>query len=285
MPNSTTPHNTPFPLWSVNQESPHPERYIPLPTPQSLKDGELFGIPLTSALTGQTVSDNTLEINIQKAISWLEHELRIFITPVEFQESHDYDRIQWTQQFAYFKVNHTPVLDVSALGLRFGNTGTNNIPGNPLNTNQYVNIPNEFIYVTPMDGSIRLVPTSNTQVGNFILSIISGSTFAATVAGRLTYFPGAVQIKYRAGFEQDQVPALIVDLIEKKAAVILLSSLSPVLFPYNSVSTSIDGVSQGVSNGGVNFLSKRIQDLQEQIQIQLEAAKTYYNKRIIFDYV
>jgi hypothetical protein len=275
MSNTNSYHNNPFPLFGSEEETPHPERYLSLPTATSVKNGELFGIPLISALTGQTLPDSTIENFIIKAISWLEHELGLFITPVSHNEKHDWDSVFWTQQFAHFKVFSTPLLDVQALTIKFGNVAEA-VP--------FLNIPMEFIETTPFDGSVRVVPAAGMNMGSFLMSIFSGGFYSAVLLGWGTYFPGAVNIQYRSGFEQDKVPAIFVDLIEKKAASLLLSTLSPILFPHQSVSIGIDGVSQSVGNSGVNFLSKRIQDLQDQIQSQLASAKSYYHKDFVISY-
>jgi hypothetical protein len=92
-----------------------------------------------------------------------------------------------------------------------------------------------------------------------------------------------VFVRYRAGFERHKVPALLVALIENLAAYKFLSTLGPVLFPYNSTSVGIDGTSQSVSTPGPLFLQNRLNDLQKMIQTEMEAAKGYYQRRFLVD--
>jgi len=271
---SNSPLNPPFPFMEKEQEQPSVTRYLPLPTAQTLKDTSLFGIPLKSALTGQTISDSTLTDYITKAISRLEHELNIFITPVQFEERHDYDREIWTQQYAWIKLNNAPVLDCQSVQLNFGN-GT---PMPPL-----VEFPLEFVYVNGQEGAIRLVPVLGTATSGFVLSSFAGSQWMALVAMGVFNFPGAVLVKYRAGFEPNKVPAMISGLIEKMAALMALSALGHLIFPYSSVGIGIDVTSQSVGTPGIQFLTGRIADLKEQVQLELDAARNYYQKKFLID--
>jgi hypothetical protein len=272
---SNTPLNPPFPFMQDEAQST-PERYLPMPTAASLKQTSLFGIPLKSALTGETVADSTLEGYITKAISEIEHTLNIFITPVSFHERHDYDKELWTQQNAWLKLNNSPILDVQKVNLSFGNSS----PLPPM-----VEFPLEFVYVNSQEGAIRLVPVLGTPIAGFTMSAFAGAQLQALMAIGAFQFPGAVEIKYRAGFEPNKIPAVFVSLMEKMAGLQVLSMLGPLLFPYSSVGIGIDGVSQSVGTPGPAFLANRINDLKEQIASEMESVKGYYLKRFIIDYI
>lgn len=270
-----SPLNPVFPFMQDSSEST-PQRYLPMPTAASLKQTSLFGIPLRSALTGDTIADSTLESYIKKSISEIEHTLNIFITPVRFTERHDFDKELWTQQYAWLKLNNAPILNVQQVNLSFGN-------GTPLPP--MVEFPLEFVYVNSQEGAIRLVPVLGTPSSGFVLSSFAGSQWAALMALGIYNFPGAVEVKYRAGFEENKLPAMIVSLIEKMAGLQVLSMLGPLIFPYNSVGLGIDGVSQSTSTPGPQFLTTRINELKEQIQLEMDAAKGYYLKRVYVDYI
>jgi hypothetical protein len=271
-----TPTQAPFPSMATKQES-GVQRYLPLPTAASLKKGALFGLPLKSFLTQETVSDETLESYIAQAISEIEHTLNLFINPVTFEERHDYSREMQFWSFGVTKLYNSPILNVERYQLTFNN-GIG-IPGSlPL-----VDIPLEFIHVQPQDGTIQLVPAQGVTISGFIVSIYSGLGYHAFNSQAISYWPGAVYVKYRAGFEKCKVPALLVALIENLAAYKFLSVLGPVLFPYNSTSIGIDGTSQSVSTPGPLFLQNRLKDLQGMIQTEMEAAKGYYQKRFLVD--
>ena len=61
-----TPTHSPFPAFEIEQD-PSANRYASLPTPASLKQTVLFGIPLRSFLTGEEVSDTALQHYINEA--------------------------------------------------------------------------------------------------------------------------------------------------------------------------------------------------------------------------
>jgi hypothetical protein len=228
-------------------------------------------------MTGQVVEDSTIEMYIQQAISQIEHTLDIYINPVTFVERHDYSREMMFYSFGVTKLHHAPIINVESYELTFNN-GIG-IPGSvPL-----VKIPNEFIHVQPSDGTIQIVPAQGVSISGFIVSIYSGLGYHAFNSQAISAWPGAVLVKYRAGFERHKVPAMIAGLIQNIAAFKFLSTLGPVLFPYNSTSVGIDGTSQSVSTPGPLFLQNRLKDLQSMIATDMEAAKGYYQKRFLVD--
>lgn len=275
---SKTPTVAPFPSWGVEQDTSM-NRYAPFPTAQTMRSKSLFGLPLRSFLTGEEVSDETLEQYIKEATSQIEHELDLYITPVTFEERHDYSREMQFWSFGYTRLNHAPILSVEKYQLTFNN-GVG-IPGSlPL-----VEIPLEFVHVQPQEGTIQLVPAQGVTISGFIVSIYSGLGYHAFNSQAISNWPGAVYVKYTAGFEKDKIPALLAGLIENLAAFKFLSALGPILFPHNSVSIGIDGTSQSVGTLGPNFLAKRLDDLNKIVTEQREAARGYYQKRFLIDYL
>lgn len=275
---SKTPTVAPFPSWGVEQDTSM-NRYAPFPTAQTMRSKSLFGLPLRSFLTGEEVSDETLEQYIKEATSQIEHELDLYITPVTFEERHDYSREMQFWSFGYTRLNHAPILSVEKYQLTFNN-GIG-IPGSlPL-----VEIPLEFVHVQPQEGTIQLVPAQGVTISGFIVSIYSGLGYHAFNSQAISNWPGAVYVKYTAGFEKDKIPALLAGLIENLAAFKFLSALGPILFPHNSVSIGIDGTSQSVGTLGPNFLAKRLDDLNKIVTEQREAARGYYQKRFLIDYL
>lgn len=275
---SKTPTVAPFPSRNITQD-PSTDRYMPLPTAADMRRRSLFGLPLRSYFTNEEVSDETLEDYIKQAISEIEHTLDLYITPVQFAERQDYSREMQFWSFGYTKLEHSPILNVNKYQLTFNN-GIG-IPGSlPL-----VDIPLEFVHVQPQEGTIQLVPAQGVTISGFIVSIYSGLGYHAFNSQAISNWPGALYVEYTAGFEKDKVPALLVGLIENLAAFKFLSSLGPILFPYNSTSIGIDGTSQSVGTLGPAFLQSRLGELEKVIQSQMEAAKGYYQKRFLIDYL
>ena len=271
---SKTNQVQPFPSWSIDQNGA--DRYMSIPTAADMKRRSLFGIPLTSRLTGATVDDQTLDDYIKQSISEIEHELDLYITPTQFQERHDYDREMQFFSFGYLRLHHSPILNVNKFQLTFNN-GQAGVP--------LVDLPLEFIHVQPQDGTIQLVPATGVSISGFIASVYSGLGFHAFNTQAISSWPGAILVEYTAGFPDGQVPALLAGLIESLAAYKFLSTLGPVLFPYNSVGISIDGTSQSVGTAGPGFLLQRLSELEKVINQQKEAARSYYQKRFLIDYL
>jgi len=277
MPLSKTPRQGIYPIWAKDGEdsSGKFERYKGVPTFVDLKARALFGIPLKSQLTGETIADSTITHYIDAAISEIEHELDLYVTPVTFEEKHDYTKHEFTWSYNYLKLNHSNVISVEEVELTFSNT--DDVTG-------FVQFPLEHVHLQPQEGVVQLVPAFGTSLSGFLLSAFSGTQFHALRAIGLNNFPGGVRVKYTSGFETDKIPAVIVDLIENMAAYKLLTFIGPLIFPHNSIGVSMDGVSQSVGTAGPQFLANRIKDLETIIEKQKVAIKSYYQKSFQIDF-
>jgi len=275
MPISKTPTQSPFPLRAIEESTPSVNRYSPLPLPADVKMRYLFGIPLTSSITGETIPDEAIQFYINAAISEIEHMLDIYITPVKFYEQHDYIRENFNWNYNFLKLNHSPILNVSKVELSFTND-----PG----AQGFVQFPLEFVHVQSQEGIMQLVPAFGTSTSGFLLSAFGGAQFHAMRAMGMSTFPGGVRIEYTAGLEQDKIPAMIAQLIGMTGALQVLSSLGPILYPNNSESLGIDGVSQSSSGAGVRHFADRIDYLTKERDRQLEIVKGYYQKAFLIDY-
>jgi hypothetical protein len=277
MPLSKTPRKGIYPTWAKDGEDicGSFERYKHLPTAAEMKTRALFGIPLTSQLTGETISDEMITHYIDSAISEIEHELDLYITPVTFEERHDYRKHEFTWNYNYLKLNHPNVICVEEVELSFSNDEENL---------GFVQFPLEHVHLQPQEGVIQLVPAFGTSLSGFLLSAFSGTQFHALRAIGLNDFPGGVRVKYQAGFEKDKVPAAVIELIDNMAAFKLLTFIGPLLFPHTSVGVSMDGVSQSVGTPGPQFLANRIKDLGDIIEKQKDAIKGYYQRKYQIDF-
>lgn len=272
---TNTPPATLFPVDSIQQDA-STSRYVALPTPADMRRRSLFGIPLRSYFTQEEITDATLQDYINQSISEVEHELDLYISPVTFSEKQDYNREMQFWSFGYVKLNHSPIIQVNKFEISFNN-GQSPTP--------LISIPLEFVYVQSQEGTVQLVPAYGVSIAGFVASIYSGMGYHAFNSQAINQWPGAISVEYVAGFPIDKVPALLVGLIENLAAYKFLSTLGPVLFPYNSIGISIDGVSQSTGNAGPQFLQSRLADLEKIIQTQKEAARTQYLKRFLIDYL
>lgn len=272
---NTNPTGT-FPVWDDGTIAPTITRYTSLPTPEQMKQQSLFGIPLKSALTGQTVTDETLQSYIDQATSQLEHTLDLYIVPTHFTEKHDYLRDMFSFSFAYLKLNHPNIISVDSVQLSFNNDTV--MPA-------AITFPLEHVHVMPQEGVIQLVPAFGTSLSGFLLSAFSGVQYHAFQNALTNNWPGAFRVGYTAGFPTNKVPAAISGLIERMAAYKFLSVMGPIIFPHNSVSVGIDGVSQSTGTLGPAFLRQRMDELDKMIQQETDAVKGYYQRRVLVDFM
>lgn len=275
MPISNTPTETVFPVRAKEELQPSVDRFSSIPTATDIKNRYLFGIPLTSAFTGQTLSDETIDYYIKSAISELEHTLDIYVTPVKFREKHDYNRADFTWSYNFLKLNHRPVQNVEKIELSFSNN--DDVSG-------FVNFPLEHVHLMGQEGTVQLVPAFGTSLSGFLLSAFSGTQFHALRATGISNFPGGVRVTYTAGFEDGKVPAIISQLIGIMGTLNVLYLLGPMLFPHNSVSVSIDSVSQSTGTLGPKFFLDFIAQLEAERQRLLEAVRSYYQHNFLIDY-
>jgi hypothetical protein len=273
MPKSNTPPIRVFP-YRATEVDESVNRYSSIPTVEKMRSVYLFGIPLKSTLTGQEVSDEMIQTYIDSAISEIEHELSITITPTTYDERHTWDREMWQNAFGWVKVNQRPIIQVNELSLVFSN-----------DEQRTVRFPNEFLFPQDQDAAIQVVPAVGTTMQGFLLSAFAGSQLWAIFSSAQSSWPGAVRVIYKAGFEAGRVPALITGLIGNLAALKLLTNIAPLLFPYSSYGLGLDGASQSVSLPGPQFLVSRISDLEKQIEKQLDAARGYYLTKFLSDYI
>lgn len=262
-----------FPSKAIKQSISH-NRYVSLPTANDVKS-YLFGLPLQSALTGDALTDEIINKKIKASISWLEHELDLYITPVQFTERHDWIVQHWTSNNGFIKLSHSNVLNVDKVEFRFTNDETTD--------KNIFRIPNEMIYFEPKDGTVRLVPATSVTFTGWLYSAMGGYMISMLIAkGKIA---GAIHVTYTVGFEENKIPALIADIVEIHAALELLSMLSVILFPFGSHSVSQDGLAHSVSTGGPNFLNNRIAQLNERLNSLLDSAKQAYTKKYLLDWM
>jgi len=254
----------PFPERSTDVE-PGFERFESFLMVDRLKSDYLFGIPLKSALTQETIQDETLTRFIVRATSLVEHELKINITPVKYEDRYDYNLWDY-QKYNYIQLNHWPVLQIES------------VKGKYPNAIDFIQYPKEWISLYGEFGMFQLTPT-NGNITQFFLT--NDATYIPLLLGSRAQWPQLWQVTYVAGFENDKIPACINDLIGTAAALDALNTLAPVLFPYTGYGIGLDGVSQSIATMGPQWLAARIAELKEKYAHLLDAARSYYNKRIL----
>ena len=238
-------------------------RLEPLITVEQLKDTYLFGLPLQSVLTRQKLKDSAIQSFITKAVSRVEHEAKIQISPVKFVDRHDYNLFDY-QKWMFLQLNFWPVLQVESVKAVY-----------PF-TSSAIEFPSDWISIYNESGIIQLVP-KNGSFSQFLITR-DASLLPLILGGRMQW-PQLFEVTYVAGFELDKMPAIINELVGTYAAIEVLRLLNRVLF-LGSHSLGIDGVSQSVSLPSPGWLAGEIQSMEAKAKELLDKLKRFYQKNI-----
>jgi hypothetical protein len=240
------------------------ERLQPLVTPDELRRQFLFGLRLKSTINQDELKDEDLQAIIIRAVSRVEHEAKIQISPVKFVEFHDYNLFDY-QKWDFIQLNRWPIQTVESFRAQY-----------PF-TNQFIEFPTDWITVYNDTGIIQLVPKS----GSFSQFLITrdASLLPLILGGRMRW-PQLWEVTFLAGFELDKMPAIINELVGTYAAIDVLQMLDSIIF-LGSYGIGIDGVSQSVGLPGPGFLQNRIAALNDKAAKLMDATKRFYNKNIL----
>ena len=260
-----TPVVKPFPVRAADGgEEPGFARLEPLVTPKQLQDTYLFGLPLQSVLTRAKMTNEAIQSFITRAVSRVEHEAKIHISPVKFQEMHDYNLFDY-QKWDFVQLNNWPILQVESFRGQY-----------PF-SDQFIEFPTDWISCYNEFGYIQLVP-KNGSFSQFLITR-DASLLPLILGGRMRW-PQLWEITYVAGFQLDQIPAILNELVGTYASIEVLRILNRVLF-LGSHSIGIDGVSQSVSLPSPGWLAADIKSMEDKAKELLDRIKRFYNKQIL----
>lgn len=273
MSNSTPPYDpqktiAPFPPHGTDESDIEPgfRRFTTVPTVQDVKDNQLFGVPLVSPLTKEKLKDSTIQSMIYKAISEIEHEIKIFISPVTIKrERINYSWNDFYYAFGWLQLAHRPILEVQKLEV--------SIPS-AFDAENLVEWPTQWLKTYREHGTVQLVPLTGS--GSILITQVSTGVSFPVRLFNADNFPQFWAVTYRVGFEDGELPFAIAQLIEVMAAMKVLSMLSPVIFPYNSYSLNMDGLGQSVSTPGPQWFQARLQQLDQQKQELMDSIRSFY---------
>lgn len=234
-------------------------RTRPLPTVQDIKNDFLFGIPLASILTRQPLPDSVIESKILSAIA--DFEAYTQIPTQEIIKEHVFDfRYEDSLSFNPIPLPYKPITAIYQLGLQTSGKDLVHYPTRWCETS------------TPISGVIRVVPLFGIYPAG--LAVQAGAngnyTYIPYIVSQKNMWPNLWKLVYGCGFRDGCLPYNIYEYIGSLAALMVLSMLSPITFPVTSTSLGIDGLSQGVSGPGPQWLEGRIQDLANRAQSLLQ---------------
>ncbi len=256
-------------------------------TPERLKDEWLFGIPLTSIITKQTLSDNTIKNLITKSASRVELECNIDVYPVTRIVKQPYDRTKSQQGFNQLDLGTRQVREIFEVSIRAPNSYAvyNNVPTHDTTDTQL----GSLIYAFPLDwidtslmrkGIIHFVPLQSAISGSVPGGIVGGAAAPLMQAlTQLNNIPGYWYCRYASGWEENSIPSIVNDLIGTYAAMDVLSMLGPTN-KWNSSSIGLDSASQSLSGPGNQVFALRMQELATKADGLKDLIKSKFSVKI-----
>lgn len=238
------------------------DRTESLLTAEMLKKRYFHGITIQDE-EGNDLPDEIYTDAIQQAISWLEIELEIDISPTSRTERYDLHSVDY-QNWSYLKLRQYPVISIEKIRALF--------PGN----NELIEFPSDWIRLYPDSGEVSLVPVAGSISEYFITS--SGVLPHVMLS---KYVPQFFEVEYTTGFPNDEIPFIINKIIGLKAAIDIFDVAGDLIVGAGiaNYSISVDGLSQsvGTTSSATNAgYGARITSYNKQIKELLPRLKKYY---------
>ena len=241
----------------------------PMVSPKDLRDTYLFGIPLTSPLTKQSMNDETLKVYINRAINQAELETGLTIVETVRLSRQPFDK----KQLDYFWYMEIPFRPITAI-----------------NDWSVVSSDNQILYTVPPP----LIETENAHLGQLSIGFstspvsspflvdgqMSNNAYVLLQNLAVYNFPGYWSTQVVCGFKLDSIPSPINQLISVIAAIDILNILTSLRINTSS-GLSIDGLGQNTSTLGPNWLLARIESLTEKKNLLVEQIRSYYYNQIM----
>ena len=266
------------------------KRFKTMPTPDDVFKKAMLGLPKNLTMTNEILTPDDCASHLESAITEIEMSTCMNLSPVDHFQSFSYIEGMFEANFMGNKLERWPATKVNRLMLKFPHTqtiavipgdDTINLPTGAPHAYQTYTIPSGWvalirnrINVVAAFGAVT-VTTDQTAVDNAggIFSYITGF-------GRGAYQPAMIECWYTAGFEPDKLPSTVYDLIVTLACVRFLEDIFPTLVPYQSVSVTIDGVSQSANINLPSLIMKRIEFLQAQYAKKIAAINQNFGRTI-----
>lgn len=233
-----------------------------------LRENYLFGLQMTDRC-GKALPDGIFETGIRAAVAWVERKLGLTLVPqIITAEKHDYQS-HLRRKYTLTYLDVLPIQSVQAMRLAWpGQGGVQAIPA-------------DWVRIKPFEGCVEVVPGSvgTTLAGTPLgLGVVGGLPWGGYGAN---YVPDMIDVDYTAGWPDNKLPADIVDLVAKAAALQPLAVAGDLIGPLgvSSQSVSIDGFGQSIgrtSNSQANAYGSRMSAYLAQLTADIPMIRTSY---------
>lgn len=239
-------------------------------SPSSLQENYLFGIPMCSP-DGRKMSPKVIREQILNAQTTIENLLNIKLKRQVVEESRDFQRqefMSWGYIRSMYPIKHI-----------------DNLQG-WINGVCQTDYPKEWLSLKQTDGvavfrNVYLIPNTGSKSG---ATMTNNSLIYNGIAPHLGWFgrdyiPNYWRLRYVTGWSK--IPADIMDVMSKLAAINVLAIIGDVLYGIGitNISISLDGVSQSTPltrSGQGGLFSGRIKLYMDQINEALPSLRSKY---------
>lgn len=250
-------------------------RFDTFPTIKDVRDFSMIGLQRLVPDVHQIITDDFIRLYLTSAINEIEMSMGIFLSPAEQTLIYDVVEGVFGPRFSGQQIPQYPVNQILSCKLK----SVHAMSDNPVNT---LDIPPNWISFRNRRFNIMAdIGTVRTQSGT------AGTTLTPYLAayGYGPWRPNAIEIQVNVGFAEDRFPAILKELVLMQTSIGLLNDIIPILFPFNSTSVAIDGVSQSASLPGPQFLMTRIGMLEKLRDQKKAAIKASLGNSLIMTYV
>jgi hypothetical protein len=260
-------------------------------TVDRLRQEFLFGIPLVSFITKETLKDETIRNILNRAAARVELECKIDVTPVQREGHFPFDRVKFLQGFNQIDLSNVPLRSLEEFSIRAVNSANtpDNVSGGGPDGKGTV------IYTLPLDwidlsqshkGILHVFPliSTFTGTGQVAAAVMGPSASLFMNLIHQTYMPAYWYVRWTSGFDENAVPATLNELIGCFAALEILSLIGPLRL-WNSQSINIDGSGQSVAGPGSQLFKQRIDELTSRIAELKDLIKARFSQKIVMVHI
>jgi hypothetical protein len=250
------------------------KRYTPLPFPEDVYKYALMGLPKKFPLTGEPIPMDVATDALNSAITEIEMQAGIDLTPTEHWQSFDYISDSFSSNYSGFILERWPSIKVIDMKLAFPHTEIDP----PVQT---YDLP--AAWISHRRNRVNVVASFGAVVTSTnVTNLVNAGGLFTFLSGFSTgpYRPAMVRIQYVAGFPEDKVPTIVSDWVKSFAAWRLLQDIIPVLFPVTGTAVGIDGVSQSAQIALFQAFTQRIAMLEKKCHDQKVAVNKLFGRTL-----
>lgn len=248
-------------------------RFKPMVQPSDVLKFGLVGIPKRFPLTNEPITEEYIANHLEASISELEM-MGLILSAAIFHHVDDlYDGGLGSNRFFPTMLKKYPVREIITIGLRYPNAQKDN-------PSLIYEIPADWI--TFENNKVNVIATT----GFLAPHLVQGAGNIPLVnMFHSSYKPSGYRIDYKAGFEQDQLPVIVWQLIIDMTTVAILTEIGPLLFSNTGISVGIDGVTQSAQLPGPKIFEARILSLMKKIEKNRNLIASYYGAAIDMEFL